>query len=402
MSYTSGGAKLPNVELGTTQAPSQSIRGIRHERRGTNVNAMTRGSSAIVRSPRQSAKLGGASSLLRAWIIAPAMIFAIGVQPVRASALIAAPVLSCAWLGDANCQGVGGLSVPDLVMLRAKARLRIGRKPGRRSIRMGSAEGSPSLTTVSTLLVEESTLFREGLRLILEPTQFEVVASAAAIEELQAEDAGGILLLGAGGDLGVAARRVQLARKLYPSAHCVVLSDRYDPVAVGVVMEAGAAAYLLKNNSKDALVKALEMVMLGSTVLPTATPSAAIRLSREGEFPGREVEESIQGDFKTELAHHLSTREIETLYGLRAGSSNKQIAREFAIAEATVKVHVKAILRKIRVANRTQAAIWAMHHLPSRPIADETFDAAAMNGGIAGALSAPAAFSSNRPSANTG
>jgi two-component system nitrate/nitrite response regulator NarL len=46
------------------------------------------------------------------------------------------------------------------------------------------------------------------------------------------------------------------------------------------------------------------------------------------------------------------------------GSSNKIIARNLDITEATIKVHVKAILRKIRVANRTQAAVWATEHLP--------------------------------------
>ena len=55
----------------------------------------------------------------------------------------------------------------------------------------------------------------------------------------------------------------------------------------------------------------------------------------------------------------LSKREREILRGLVSGWSNKVIARELAITEATVKVHMKALLRKIRITNRTQAAIWA-------------------------------------------
>ena len=62
------------------------------------------------------------------------------------------------------------------------------------------------------------------------------------------------------------------------------------------------------------------------------------------------------------IAPQLSPREKSILRCLIEGDSNKSIARKIDIAEATVKVHVKAILRKIRVQNRTQAAIWAMNH----------------------------------------
>ena len=65
------------------------------------------------------------------------------------------------------------------------------------------------------------------------------------------------------------------------------------------------------------------------------------------------------------VSQKFSTREIEILDCLTRGEANKFIARRFAIAEATVKVHVKAILRKIRAKNRTQAAIWARDFLPA-------------------------------------
>jgi two-component system nitrate/nitrite response regulator NarL len=58
----------------------------------------------------------------------------------------------------------------------------------------------------------------------------------------------------------------------------------------------------------------------------------------------------------------LSDREIQILDGLVRGQANKVIARKCDITEATVKVHMKSILRKIRVGNRTQAAIWALEH----------------------------------------
>ena len=67
---------------------------------------------------------------------------------------------------------------------------------------------------------------------------------------------------------------------------------------------------------------------------------------------------------KTSFTPRLSIRQQSILHCLIQGDSNKAIAREMAIAEATVKVHVKAILRRIRVHNRTQAAIWAMSNGP--------------------------------------
>jgi two-component system nitrate/nitrite response regulator NarL len=60
----------------------------------------------------------------------------------------------------------------------------------------------------------------------------------------------------------------------------------------------------------------------------------------------------------------LSSREAEILHCLMQGAPNKIIARKLEVAEATVKVHIKAILRKIRVTNRTQAAMWAVAHFP--------------------------------------
>jgi two-component system nitrate/nitrite response regulator NarL len=62
-------------------------------------------------------------------------------------------------------------------------------------------------------------------------------------------------------------------------------------------------------------------------------------------------------------AGKFSDREAQILRLLTTGASNKLIARELGLAEATIKVHIKAILRKAKAANRTQAAIWATQHL---------------------------------------
>ena len=84
-----------------------------------------------------------------------------------------------------------------------------------------------------------------------------------------------------------------------------------------------------------------------------ASPATCTRLASEQPTPGNEVVRS------------LSRRELVILRTLTEGASNKIIARKLVITELTVKVHMKAILRKLRLQNRTQAAIWARTHLGS-------------------------------------
>jgi two-component system nitrate/nitrite response regulator NarL len=72
---------------------------------------------------------------------------------------------------------------------------------------------------------------------------------------------------------------------------------------------------------------------------------------------------SVDEDWHENIsAAALSEREVEILWCLTLGMANKVVSRRLDISEATVKVHVKAILRKLKVANRTQAAIWAVKH----------------------------------------
>jgi two-component system nitrate/nitrite response regulator NarL len=89
----------------------------------------------------------------------------------------------------------------------------------------------------------------------------------------------------------------------------------------------------------------------------------SMALSPEPEPASKVPDEPKAPDPK---ARSLSAREAEILSSLMEGEPNKIIARRLHVAEATVKVHIKAILRKVGAANRTQAAMWAMDHLPAR------------------------------------
>jgi len=112
----------------------------------------------------------------------------------------------------------------------------------------------------------------------------------------------------------------------------------------------GVDAYLESTTSQEGLRQSLDMVVSGERIFPARLKDTAME-------PGYGTETAQTG-----LPSNLSARELEILRHLASGRANKVIANELRITEATVKVHVKGILRKIGATNRTQAAIWALHN----------------------------------------
>ena len=136
-----------------------------------------------------------------------------------------------------------------------------------------------------------------------------------------------------------------------PASKVVVLTDVFDLKTMLQCFHLGAQGYILKSIKSAQLIAALQLAGLGEKVVPSDFVDV---LGSQGvDLPVRsEIEHEI------ELAN-ISPREFDVLCCLMAGYPNKVIARKLDVCEATVKVHVKAILRKLNVRNRTQAAIWA-------------------------------------------
>jgi two-component system nitrate/nitrite response regulator NarL len=137
----------------------------------------------------------------------------------------------------------------------------------------------------------------------------------------------------------------------------------FDQVAA---FQAGSNAYFRKDIARHALIKGLELVMLGETILPPSLLSCIPNAEQNEQRSSAAVDPKVPAQNPVQIEGNdlprLSSREIAILRCIVEGASNKVIARRFDITEGTVKVHVKAILRKIRAGNRTQAAIWAMNH----------------------------------------
>ena len=140
-----------------------------------------------------------------------------------------------------------------------------------------------------------------------------------------------------------------------------MLADHYHASDVISAFRAGASGYLVKVTTSDALIKSLELVMLGETIMPGEIVPSILDHGYEAIPPECSGNQNSLTEPGSDHVPHLSGQEKRVLRFLVEGYSNKVIARRIDIAEATVKVHIKAILRKVRVQNRTQAAVWAMN-----------------------------------------
>ena len=219
-----------------------------------------------------------------------------------------------------------------------------------------------------TVLIGKSVLIREGIAQILRAENFRVRASVSCAEELP-KTVGShqllFLIVHTSDDFDLVVEQMELVRNQYPNGRIVIVADHYRPIEPDLSFQAGAAGYFVSAISRDAFVKSIELVMMGETVFPSAFLSSTLAAESGHQLKTAPISEEPQAIFITgedAEAPQLSPRETAILRCLIEGHSNKCIARRIDIAEATVKVHVKAILRKIRVQNRTQAAIWGLNN----------------------------------------
>ena len=221
------------------------------------------------------------------------------------------------------------------------------------------------------ILIGKSILLREGLARILRAGHFRIVASVSNAGELPPSKSTPhplFLIVHTGDDFDSAVEQIDLFRSRHPNGRIAIVADQYRPRDLTSAFRAGANGYFVNVVTCDRFVKSLELVFLGETIFPSSFLSFILDTNTSPVDRARNDSSSVQSGgpiiLATEdaAAHLLSPREKLILHCLIEGDSNKCIARKMDIAEATVKVHVKAILRKIRVQNRTQAAIWGMNN----------------------------------------
>lgn len=211
---------------------------------------------------------------------------------------------------------------------------------------------------IKVLLVDDQSLFREGLRTLLEvQSDFLIVGEAGNGEEalrLTATMQPEVILM----DLrmpvmdGVTATR--RIRDLFPNIRVIVLTTFDDDETVFDGLRAGAVGYLLKDVTSDKLHEAIRAAARGEYFMqPSITAKVMAEFTRMARTPRVQV---------PELAVDLSSRELEVLRQVATGASNKEIADLLVIAEGTVKNHLTSILAKLDARDRMQAVLKAREY----------------------------------------
>jgi two-component system, NarL family, nitrate/nitrite response regulator NarL len=223
---------------------------------------------------------------------------------------------------------------------------------------------------IPTVLICGNFLLGVGIKHILSDTCFRIQEDAVLHAEsfLSVPDAEVILfVVEATHNPSEIARLIRGLKVQCEAARIVLLADSFDRDLIMLACQAGAAGVLHTAAAPEVLVKSLELIVLGERVFPAAAILSAVNRmaplwqEHRPETTEARIDSHLPGEGK------LSRREQEVLHLLMGGASNKIIARQLDVAEATIKVHVKGILRKIGAQNRTQAAIWATTHLNFAP-----------------------------------
>ncbi|MDQ6905315.1 MAG: response regulator transcription factor [Chloroflexota bacterium] len=216
-----------------------------------------------------------------------------------------------------------------------------------------SSAAQPPEKKIRVLVADDHSVVRQGLRMfLLVQSDMELVGEAQNGREavaLAAQFAPDVVLM----DLlmpemdGVAATAAIKAAR--PETQVLVLTTFLDDQRVAEAIQAGAVGFLLKEIEADDLIKAVRGAVRGE---PQLHPDAARMLMGLATRPKPAPDQSAT----------LTERERDVIALLAEGQSNKQIARELSISETTVKGHVANILGKLALADRTQAAVYAVRN----------------------------------------
>jgi two-component system nitrate/nitrite response regulator NarL len=220
----------------------------------------------------------------------------------------------------------------------------------------------------SLAVLAPSPLLRAGLAALLSTMGFEPVEEAADLNELKRRSTDArrpeiLLICLPQRDAGLAAL-IQESKAWAPHAKVVLLAPALDMSALSVCFAAGAAGYILEDISRDGLQHSLGLVTAGENVFPSDLANA---------LSGPTYKLSGPVNTMDELRNlHATEQEIEILRCIARGESNSSIGKKLGISEAEVSAHIKHILRKLRLSNRTQAALWAVARGLAAPFAAVT------------------------------
>ncbi len=203
------------------------------------------------------------------------------------------------------------------------------------------------------LVIDDHALFRVGLQELLERRGIDVIAEGDCLKgiEIVAEEKPDVVLLDMRMPDMTGTEVLSVLRKHYPNMPISMLTTSREEADVIEALQGGAQGYLLKDMEPNELIDALQQIVKGNTVVAKELTSVLAK-AVQGE--------SQRASAQTSSLDDLTPREREILCHLADGQSNKVIARNLGISDGTVKLHVKAILRKLDVHSRVEAAVIAV------------------------------------------
>jgi two-component system, NarL family, nitrate/nitrite response regulator NarL len=211
------------------------------------------------------------------------------------------------------------------------------------------------MNPIKVLIVDDHTLFRKGLINVLQQQPgIDVVGEAKdGMEgtELAQSLNPDVILMDVQMPVCNGIQATQAIRETSPETRIIMLTVSEEDNDLFSAIKAGARGYLVKNIEPDQLIKAIQLVVKGESVIPHTMASKVLtefsRIARKAEAPADPE------------SRPLTPREREILQQLGRGGSNKEIANRLCLSEQTVKIHLKNILKKLHMSNRIQAAIYA-------------------------------------------
>ncbi|MBC7859025.1 MAG: response regulator transcription factor [Burkholderiaceae bacterium] len=209
--------------------------------------------------------------------------------------------------------------------------------------------------TIKILLVDDHTLFRSGIKLLLQRNpEFEVIGEASdgleGVKRAKQLMPDVVLMdLNMPGLSGLEA--MQLIVEDLPGTAVLMLTVSEEAEDLSTALRNGASGYLLKNIEADYLTQAIKRAHAGEPVVAEAMTAKLVAQFRSGQNVAAAPERE-----------KLTPREREAMSCLARGQSNKEIARQLDVAESTVKIHVQNILKKLNLNSRVQIAVYAVEH----------------------------------------
>jgi len=209
--------------------------------------------------------------------------------------------------------------------------------------------------TIKILLVDDHTLFRSGMKLLLQRNpEFEIVGETAdgveGVKRAKQLRPDVVLMdLNMPGLSGLEA--MQLIVEDMPNIAVLMLTVSEEAEDLSAALRGGAKGYLLKNIDADYLTQSIKRAASGEPVIADAMTAKLVMQFRSGMNTPQLTDKE-----------KMTPRERETMICVARGESNKEIARNLNVAESTVKIHVQHILKKLNLSSRVQIAVYAVEH----------------------------------------